>query len=348
MNPLSVLITGLLFLIVIFILLRPENGLWARIRNRGRQKQRILLEDTLKHLYDHEYHHRAATLSSISGALGLSRDKTTQMLKRLIELKLATYKDGQWLLTPEGRGYAIRILRIHRLWERYLADETGVSETDWHRQAEIREHHISSEEAERLYEAMGRPVYDPHGDPIPNRLGELPPQTGQPLTRIEPGHRARIIHLEDEPVVLFEQLTAEGLYPGMHIRVERNDEDKVVIRGDGREIPLAPVVAANITVVPVEAPPNVEESPTTGRTLAQTHPGETVVVTALSPALRGLQRRRLMDLGIVPGTRITRELVSMGGDPVAYNIRGALIALRNDQARYINVKQTMEENEHVM
>jgi Fe2+ transport system protein FeoA len=47
----------------------------------------------------------------------------------------------------------------------------------------------------------------------------------------------------------------------------------------------------------------------------------------------------LLDLGVVRGTDITPELVSASGDPVAYRIRGALIALRRNQASWIRVKR---------
>jgi Fe2+ transport system protein FeoA len=44
-----------------------------------------------------------------------------------------------------------------------------------------------------------------------------------------------------------------------------------------------------------------------------------------------------MDLGVVPGTRIKAEMISPGGDPTAYRIRGALIALRREQAHIIHI-----------
>jgi DtxR family Mn-dependent transcriptional regulator len=60
-------------------------------------------------------------------------------------------------------------------------------------------------------------------------------------------------------------------------------------------------------------------------------------VVRLSSNCRGAQRRRLLDLGVVPGTEIEAELPSASGDPVAYRIRGALIALRRQQAEWIEV-----------
>jgi len=58
-----------------------------------------------------------------------------------------------------------------------------------------------------------------------------------------------------------------------------------------------------------------------------------------------LQRRRLLDLGLVPGTVVEAELASLGRDPTAYRIRGALIALRRAQADQIHVLPIPGEKE---
>ena len=57
----------------------------------------------------------------------------------------------------------------------------------------------------------------------------------------------------------------------------------------------------------------------------------------ISPACRGVQRRRLFDLGLIPGTVVRAEFCGPGGDPTAYDIRGATIALRRQQAEQILV-----------
>lgn len=71
-------------------------------------------------------------------------------------------------------------------------------------------------------------------------------------------------------------------------------------------------------------------------TLDQLNPGEAAVVTELVAS--GATRNRLMDLGIIPGTRISAEMKSPMGDPVAYRVRDALIALRHSQARQIRIE----------
>ncbi|MDF2874631.1 MAG: FeoA domain protein [Sporomusa sp.] len=54
-----------------------------------------------------------------------------------------------------------------------------------------------------------------------------------------------------------------------------------------------------------------------------------------SVELEGLLRRRILDLGMVPGTSVRCVRKSPAGDPIAYAVRGSTIALRTDDARLI-------------
>lgn len=51
----------------------------------------------------------------------------------------------------------------------------------------------------------------------------------------------------------------------------------------------------------------------------------------------GNMRRRLLELGIVPGTQVERIMDSPAGDPACYRVRGAMIALRSLDATQIMV-----------
>ena len=225
---------------------------------------------------------------------------------------------------------------MHRLWERYLADETSLTETDWHAEAEKKEHRMSEDEANALAAQIGNPNFDPHGDPIPTASGDLPPLIGRPLTDLSEGEMAGIIHVEDEPPTVYSQLVAQGLHPGMQVQMLEASRERIVFSADGDEKVLAPVFAANITVIPLAFQKQIGQP---FQTLASLSPDEKGIVVGISKACRGQQRRRLMDLGITPGTEISMEMVSAGGDPIAYQIRGATIALRKDQAGLIHIRK---------
>ena len=143
------------------------------------------------------------------------------------------------------------------------------------------------------------------------------------------GEFARIIHIEDEPNAIYSQLVAAGLYPGMQVKMIESSKDRINFLANGEEVVLAPLFAKNVTIEPIKG-----ETTVTGKfkSLSTLMVGEKGIVLGISKRCRGQQRRRLMDLGVVPGTEIEAEMKSIGGDPVAYRIRGASIALRKNQA----------------
>ncbi|CEP66243.1 Transcriptional repressor, C-terminal [Moorella glycerini] len=71
--------------------------------------------------------------------------------------------------------------------------------------------------------------------------------------------------------------------------------------------------------------------------LSNLRPGSSGEVVSLQA--RGLTRRRLLDLGLVPGTRVVALRRSPSGDPTAFFIRGATIALRREEGRQVLVRQ---------
>ena len=77
------------------------------------------------------------------------------------------------------------------------------------------------------------------------------------------------------------------------------------------------------------------------QTLDTLSPGSKAVVKRLTST--GLERRRMMDLGLLPGSSVQVELRSPLGDPTAYLVRGALVALRRSQAQHILVITVPEE-----
>ncbi len=95
-----------------------------------------------------------------------------------------------------------------------------------------------------------------------------------------------------------------------------------------------PAVAARVPSVPLaeRAPP-----PVASRRLSELPLGGRARVLSIASACSGLQRRRLLDLGLVPGTVVSAELKGAAGGPTAYRIRGAVIALRRAQAEQIQI-----------
>jgi len=305
-----------------------------------KQTERVHSEDALKHIFKCEREGRRPTVQSVAGTLQISLDEAADLITKMASHHLLQMDGEEFNLTDEGQEYALQIIRSHRLWERHLADETGFDEAEWHDLAERREHELSPAEVEALAARLGHPTHDPHGDPIPTANGELISHGGQSLTTLWAGQPARIVHLEDEPALVYTQLVAEGLHPGLTVRVIEKSPERIRFWADGRERTLAPIFANNISVTPLPEDYPVECSPC--ERLNELKPGQQGQVVNISATCRGPERRRFMDLGILPGTVITAEMRSPSGDPTAYIIRGAVIALRQEQAKLINITRLQE------
>jgi len=337
LNSLFSLSLLIIIVVMVWLIFRPERGLfwrWQHARSVTRQVQR---EDALKHIHRCQRHGRTPTLEGLAGATQVSTNDAAELLSELERHDLVQLEGESFRLTPRGRDYALHIIRAHRLWERYLADETGFAREEWHDRADRAEHSLSPADVDELASELGNPTHDPDGDPIPTAEGTMVPHGGQPLTAMPLDVPVRIVHLEDEPEAIYAQLVAEGLGPGMEARVLELSARRVRFWANGDEHILAPIVAANISVLPV--PSIVLEADEPGDKMSSLQPGEQGEVIGISRAISGNQRRRFLDLGILPGTIITAEIRSPGGDPTAYRIRDALFALRREQADMITIRK---------
>lgn len=314
----------------------PRVGIAARLVHSERITERVLLEDALKHIFTCEGIGRICSVESLAGQVGISTGKAAALLSRLAESELVSSEELGPRLTPAGRESALRLVRAHRLWERYLADRTGVPAGEWHARAEQMEHTLSEEDTDALASRLGHPAWDPHGDPIPTPGGELPEIDRLTLAGVEPGRTVEIMHLEDEPREIYDALLADGLGLGTRLDVVSRSDQIVQLNAGGRDWSMSGVVARNVSV---RVLPEGVRADAPVQTLGDLGPGDFGRVVGISPACQGSQRRRLLDLGVVKGTEIQAELVSATGDPVGYRIRGALIALRGEQAGWVRVER---------
>ena len=334
-DPVLALVLFSVLTVLVVLVLWPKRGVYARLSRMADMSERVLLEDAVKHVYTCESLGRDCSLESLAGQLKLSTERAAGLLGNLASFELVANTPMGPRLTDTGRESALRLVRTHRLWERYLADRTGIPASEWHEEAERKEHTLSEVEVDQLASRLGHPAWDPHGDPIPTAGGELPSLDRSTLSKAQAGYTFEIVHLEDEPRIIYDALLADGLDLGTRISIAQNDDTGVVISSRGREWQLDHVMAGNVTVRPL---PETESADEPISTLRYVDPGASAKVAGISPACQGSQRRRLLDLGVVPGTIVDVVFESAAGDPIAYNIRGALIALRREQADWIQVE----------
>jgi len=322
-------------LALIALVVWPRHGLAARWRQARDLSRRTRREDALKHILKCEANGRVATLDSLAGVLQITTGAAARLLGELESGALLTFEGGRLRLRSAGRELGLHIVRAHRLWESYLAEQTSVAEGEWHLRAERQEHFLSPQETDALAARLGHPIRDPHGDVIPRPDGALEGEQGRTLNSVDPDTPTVITHIEDEPDTVYRQLMATGLRPGMKAFVIEKSPARIRFWADGNEHVLAPVLAENVSI---ELLPEFRtEELIEEEFLSGLKPGVPAKVLGLSPACRGPERRRLLDLGFVPGTRVEIEMVSPSGDPTAYRVRGSVVALRREQANLIRV-----------
>tara|TARA_B100001287_G_scaffold38285_1_gene27588 strand:- start:9762 stop:10418 length:657 start_codon:yes stop_codon:yes gene_type:complete len=131
-------------------------------------------EDYLKAVYHLQKESNSVSTNSIASYLDMKPSSVSDMLKKLAEKKYINYlKYKGTSLTNKGKNIALKIIRKHRLWETFLVDKLGFSWAQVHSIAEQLEHINSEELIDKLDEFLDFPKYDPHGDPIPAKDGNI-------------------------------------------------------------------------------------------------------------------------------------------------------------------------------
>ncbi len=159
-GPAMVIVATLIF--GVCVLGSPRHGVAFELLRRWRLRRHVEGEDVLKAMY---HDGARSTLDGLSRSLRLPIKRIKGLLT---QLRRQGYVDGggeQVQLTDSGRRHATEMVRSHRLWESYLAEEARVAPEDVHEQAEVLEHvHELADEIDR---SLGHPKRDPHGEVIP-------------------------------------------------------------------------------------------------------------------------------------------------------------------------------------
>jgi DtxR family transcriptional regulator, Mn-dependent transcriptional regulator len=190
----------------------------------------------------------------IATALAVTPGTVTTMLKALAESGLVDYEAyGGAELTAAGRQLALHVLRRHRLLELFLVRVLRLDWSEVHAEAERLEHAVSDRVIERIDELLGRPVVDPHGDPIPTAAGEVGVTHRASLADAAAGTRVRVSRILDQDADFLRLVERLGLRPGVRVKVVARDETADALEldlGRGRRAALGLRAAEKIFVEP--------------------------------------------------------------------------------------------------
>ena len=178
------------------------------------------VQDYLKTIYKLQEDNGVVSTSALAEAMEVAAASVTGMVKKLAGLKLVRHNPYQGVtLTKAGEKMALEVIRHHRLLELYLAEALGYSWDKVHEEAERLEHVISEEFEEKIFEALGRPTRDPHGDPIPAKDGTVVAAEHDRLSDLEPGATGVIRQVSDSDAEMLRYLGTRGLIPNAPVEV---------------------------------------------------------------------------------------------------------------------------------
>ena len=173
-------------------------------------------------------------MGQLAAALGIAPGTATTMVKALAESGLVTYEPYNGVrLTNAGEKLAARVLRRHRLIELFLVQVMGMKWDEVHEDAEQMEHVVSDPLIERIDEMLGRPEFDPHGDPIPTADGQLAHRALETLLTCPLHTPVVVARVTDQDAAFLRFIESHDLKPGQTIEVEARDEvsDSVRLKG---------------------------------------------------------------------------------------------------------------------
>jgi DtxR family Mn-dependent transcriptional regulator len=185
-------------------------------------------------------------------ALAVKPATANDMLKKLKDKELVDYeKYGKITLTAEGKKNAIEIIRKHRLWETFLYEKLEFSWDEVHEVAEQLEHIHSQKLVDKLDKFLDYPEFDPHGDPIPNKNGELKVQFKKTLSDVTVGNSCKMVAVKDNSSSFLQYVVKVGLGINNEITVvSKQDYDALtVIEVNGVQSSVSQKFAENIFVV---------------------------------------------------------------------------------------------------
>jgi len=189
--------------------------------------------------------------SSLSEKLETKAASVTEMLKRLSDKKLVDYQKYYGVqLTESGRKQALLTIRKHRLWEYFLVERLNFNWDEVHEVAEQLEHIKSPKLVEELDSFLGRPQYDPHGDPIPDKNGNLPKAPKKKLSQLKLGDQGICKGFNDDSSAFLQFLDKQSI--GLHtaievLHIEKFDES-MTVKVAQREVLLSKTATDNIYI----------------------------------------------------------------------------------------------------
>ncbi|MDB5228626.1 MAG: iron-dependent repressor [Bacteroidota bacterium] len=181
-----------------------------------------------------------------------SAASVTDMLKKLSEKKLVAYKKYYGVsLTRNGLTIAVQVLRKHRLWETFLVKNLKFTWDKIHEIAEQLEHIQSDELIDRMDQYLGFPKFDPHGDPIPDKAGNISLPNVVCLADAKLKKQYQLANVNDDSAAFLKYLNKIQLKLNDKVKIldkEEFDETIQLLINDKKQLTISNDAAHNMWV----------------------------------------------------------------------------------------------------
>lgn len=162
-GPSMTVVAGMMFFLT--MIFSPKYGVFFRHLRQWQKSRRILEEDILKSIA--RCYPKPLEIESLQNHLGVSKSFLKKAIRGLSKKDLVESRSNHLVLTGSGEMLATEVLRVHRLWEKFLVDK-GVSIDMVHDLAEDFEHTRGKVTVDDLTSEITTDIsVDPHGQKIP-------------------------------------------------------------------------------------------------------------------------------------------------------------------------------------
>ncbi len=194
---------------------------------------------------------KGISTNAIAKAVSSKASSVTDMIKKLAEKEVLVYKKYQGVvLTDFGYKIAANIIRKHRLWEVFLVEKLNFSWDEVHDVAEQLEHIQSPKLVNELDAFLNFPKKDPHGDPIPDKHGNLKQIKKRLLNNLEIGDSGICIGVNDSSSEFLRFLDKNKIALGDHIKVVDKEpfDDSLLIEINNKKFSISNKIANNLYI----------------------------------------------------------------------------------------------------
>ncbi|MFT4697948.1 MAG: DtxR family Mn-dependent transcriptional regulator [Flavobacteriaceae bacterium] len=207
-------------------------------------------ENYLKTIFHLEKEYEGGvTTNAIAVKMDTKPSSVTDMVQKLAEKKVLLYKKYKGTqLTETGKKIAANVIRKHRLWEVFLVEKLNFHWDEVHEIAEQLEHVKSDELIIRLDKFLDFPDFDPHGDPIPDKDGNIKPTEKKLLSELDKNQRGICVGVKESSSEFLQYLDKRKIGIGSKVEVLGKEffDGSMMIQVGKDQLFISKVIADNI------------------------------------------------------------------------------------------------------